>query len=138
MKEWSNKPAGLLRTGLSPVKAAGSSSIINTGSFLVSPLTGGIVVGVVSAGLYGISNLVGYAKKKKSAKQAMGDTLKRSVGLGVSAGLGMSAVNMVGGTISILGSTVIVPLAIGVAVDHITKSAWSWAFLKNSTNQKLT
>jgi len=97
---------------------------------LVNPLSGGTVIGVVGAGLYGISNLRRYIKREKSGKQAVRDTVKNSAGLGVSGGLGIAAANAITGTVFALGSTVVVPLACGVTVTFITKKIWNKLFSK--------
>ena len=97
---------------------------------LLNPLAEGAIIGVVSTGLYGISNLMNYAKKKKSGKQALKDTLKSSSGLGVSSGLGIAAAKACAGSTLVFGSTIVIPLACGVTVAFIAKKIWGKLFFK--------
>ena len=91
---------------------------------------------MVSAGLYGISNLINYTKKKKSGKQAFKDTLKSSSGLGVSSGLGIAAAKACAGSTLALGSTIAIPLACGVTVAFIAKKIWGRLFFKTGKIEK--
>ncbi len=104
---------------------------------LVNPLTGGVVVGAVGAGLYGISNMVSYARKEKSGKEALKDIAKNSAGMGISAGLGLTAANAISGTILAFGSAAIVPFACGITVTYITKEIWDRIFFKTKKIQKI-
>ena len=105
-------------------------------SILLNPLAEGVIIGVVSTGLYGISNLIRYAKKKKSGKQAFKDTLKSSSGLGVSSGLGIAAAKACAGSTLVLGSTLVIPLACGVTVAFIAKRLWGKLFFKTGKIEK--
>ena len=82
-------------------------------------------MGMTGIGIYGIGNLVNYAKKNKTGKQALGDTLKESGGLGVSAGLGILAGNAVVDAGVVLGSSFVLPLVAGVTVTYIAKRLWN-------------
>ena len=97
---------------------------------LTGPLTGGVVVGGVAAAAYGISNMIRYARNEKTAKEAIKDTAKSSAGLGVSAGFAVAAANAVAGSALALGSTVVVPLAAGVAVAYASMAIWNGLFLR--------
>ena len=104
-------------------------------SILLNPFAEGIIIGVVSTGLYGVSNLIKYAKKKKSGGRAFKDTLKSSSGLGVSSGLGIAAAKVCAGTTLVLGSTIVVPLACGVTVTFIAKKIWGKLFFKKDKEE---
>jgi hypothetical protein len=97
---------------------------------LLDPVVGGAVVGLTGAGLYGIGNLVSYARKTKTPRQALGDTVKGAGGLGVSAGLGIWAGNAAAGSGFVLGSSVVLPLIAGVTVTFIAKRIWNKAVYK--------
>ena len=111
-------------------------SNVATKTVLVSPLAGGVVVGAVGAGLYGISNLISYTKKEKSGKEAVKDIAKNSAGMGISAGLGLTVANAISGSVLAFGSVVIVPLACGVTVTYITKEIWNRIFFKTKKAQE--
>ena len=87
-------------------------------------------MGGVGAILYGMANLTGYVRKKKSGGQALKDTVKDSAGLGLSAGLGVMATNAIAGSVLAFGSTVLVPIAAGVTTTYITKRIWNGVFWK--------
>ena len=122
MQEWSNKTASIAKNGTSlSLSNAAADKIIGSSSRLanlnnsfstkvqlstelaskavaLSPVVAGSVVGVVSVGLYGISNFMRYVHKRKTAKEAFKDTVKSSAGMGVAAGLGLATVNVMTGT----------------------------------------
>lgn len=103
---------------------------------MATPLVGGAAVGAVAAGFYGISNVVKYAKNKKSGKQAVKDTVKGSAGVGISAGLGIAAANVIAGTSLALGSAVVVPLAAGFGTAYAGMKIWNKIFFKGKSPSK--
>jgi len=109
---------------------------VATARALAAPLVGGAVVGAVAGGFYGISNMIKYARNKKSGKQAAKDTVAGSAGMGIAAGLGIAATNAVAGTWLALGSTVIVPLSAGVATACASIKVWNKLFFKKKTPSK--
>ena len=121
--------------GIKTVSETTVSKLSTTGTLLsrtalTSPLAGGVVAGVAGVGIYGIGNIVSYAKKKKTGKQAIGDTVKDSSGLGVSAGVGVLAGKAIAGTFLTFGSAALVPVATGLTAMYFTKKAWNKLFSK--------
>ena len=89
-------------------------------------------MGGIAAVFYGVSNIIKYGKHKKTGAQAAKDTVKDSVGLGVSAGLGVAAAHAVAGTTLALGGTLVVPLTAGVATVYISTKIWGKIFSRGT------
>ena len=98
------------------------ASLIRTS---VIPGKVGVAVGAVGVAAYGTSNIVKYKKKQKTGKQATKNTAVNSAGIGVSAGLGITAINVVSGSFLAMGSTVIVPIAAGAGVAYASMRIWN-------------
>jgi hypothetical protein len=96
----------------------------------------GTFVGGVGALFYSIGNMIKYGEGKKTGAQAAKDTVKSSAGLGVSTGLGVAAVHAVAGTSIALGSTVLVPVAAGVATGYVSMKVWNKIFFKKKEAPK--
>ena len=110
---------------------------VAAGTAVAAPLSAAVTIGGISAVFYGISNVVQYAKSKKTGAQAAKDTVKGSAGLGVAAGLGVTAAHAVAGTSLALGSTFLVPITAGVATGYISAKIWNKIFFKKSDTSKI-
>lgn len=103
---------------------------------LTNPLAAGVATGAIGAGFYSISNIIKYAKKQKSGKQAAKDTVTSSAGVGISAGLAVAAAKAVAGTSLALGSTVVVPIAAGLSAAYASIKIWNKLFFKGKSPSK--
>ena len=130
-----------LASGGSSALAANSSRILTTaktstavtekvvaGVALIAPLTVGVIVGGVAAVCYGVANMINYGENKKSARQAIMDTVKGSAGMGIAAGLGDAAGTAIAGTSLVMGSTIFAPIAVGAAVACVSIKIWNMLF----------
>lgn len=117
-------------------KAVSSKSQISSGTgallraSLASPVSEGVVIGAIGAVGYGIGNAVNYAKKKKTGKEAVADTVQNSLGLGISAGLGIWAAKLVVPLSLTIGAATVLPVATGLGVTFLGKNLWNKAFHK--------
>lgn len=160
VKTVSSSPVGgvgssIVRTSGSIVKTGGSSVTLTGGGSstyastssgtigravslpaAVAPVAAGTVVGGVGALFYGVGNMIKYGEGKKTGTQAAKDTVKSSAGLGVSTGLGVAAIHAVAGTALALGSTVLVPVAAGVATGYVSMKVWNKIFFKQKETPK--
>jgi hypothetical protein len=116
--------------------SSGVASRAAAGAATVAPLAVGTVVGGVAAVFYGVSNMIKYGEHKKTGAQAAKDTVKGSVGIGVSTGLGVAAVHAVAGTALAFGSTVVVPIGAGFATGYISMKIWNKIFFKGKEASK--
>jgi len=145
--------SGTLSTALagggSSALAANSSRILTTaktstavtekvaaGVALIAPLTVGVIVGGVAVVCYGVANMINYGENKKSARQAIMDTVKGSAGMGIAAGLGDVAGTAIAGTSLVMGSTIFAPIAIGAAVACVSIKIWNTLFFNGKRNLK--
>jgi hypothetical protein len=119
---------GLRGIGRAVTKVGGANAASRAA--LANAVTGGVVVGGVAAAVYGVSNMIRYAKNEKTAKEAIKDTAKGSAGLGVSAGFAVAVADAVAGSALALGSAVVVPLAAGVAAAYASMAIWNKLFFK--------
>ena len=130
-----------LASGGSSALTANSSRILTTaktstavtekvaaGVALIAPLTVGVIVGGVAVVCYGVANMINYGENKKSARQAIMDTVKGSAGMGIAAGLGDAAGTAIAGTSLVMGSTIFAPIAIGAAVACVSIKIWNTLF----------
>ena len=130
-----SSPASLAG-GASAQGSSASTSLVRGArhaSTALTPVRGGVVFAAVGAALYGVSNTVKYARKEKSGKQAVKDTVKGSAGLGVSAGLGIAAAKAISGTALALGSTLVAPVAAGVVAAAVAMRFWNKLFSKKES-----
>ena len=88
------------------------------------PYFAGMVVFVVTTGLYGMSNAMDYFKKKKTGKEAIFDTFKDSGKVGVCSIIGITAGNGVAGTGLVLFAPAVLPIAAGVTATFLLKRFW--------------
>ena len=117
--------SGTVSTSLGQSAAAGAA---------VAPsLAAGTVVAGIAAVFYGVSNMIKYGEHRKNGAQAAKDTVKDSAGLGLSTGLGVAAFHAVAGTVVALGSTVVVPVAAGLATGYISIKMWNRLFFNKKT-----
>jgi len=112
---------------------------IATGMVFAIPAAAGTAVGGMAAAFYGTMNMIKCRKNKKSKKQATKDTIIRSTGMGVSAGLGVAAGGVVAEAVTgvviaetavVLG-TIAVPVVAGVAVSYSSMKLWNKLFRKS-------
>jgi len=120
----------------SPAVSSSLTQRAAVGAATIGPLAAGTVVGGIAVLFYGVSNMIQYGEHKKAGAQAAKDTVKDSVGLGVSAGLGVAAAHAVAGTTLALGSTLVVPLTAGVATVYIGKKIWDKIFSRGKEASK--
>jgi len=99
---------------------------------LITPVAGGAIAAVIGVGVYGVCNWIAYAKKYKTGTQAILDTTRNAGGLGVAAGLGIWAANIVAGTGLALASPVVLPFATALAVTYVSKRMWDLVTTKNA------
>ena len=88
------------------------------------PYFAGLVVFVVTTGLYGMSNAMDYFKKKKTGKEAITDTFKDSGKVGVCSIIGITAGNGVAGTGLVLFAPAVLPIVAGVTATFLLKRFW--------------
>ena len=167
MKEWANKPSERLTTSStntqitdsnpaaqidSAVKSLANGHLgssaktvsptllnIATGMVFAIPAAAGTAVGGMAAAFYGTMNMIKCRKNKKSKKQATKDTVIRSTGMGVSAGLGVAAGGVVAEAVTgvviaetaVALSTIAVPVVAGVAVSYGSMKLWNKLFRKS-------
>jgi hypothetical protein len=91
---------------------------------VTDPYFTGLVVFVVTTGLYGISNALDYFKKKKTGKEAISDTFKASGKVGVCSIIGITAGNGVAGTGLVLIAPSVLPIAAGITATYLLKRFW--------------
>ena len=103
---------------------------------LTSPVVGGTVVGVVGAGVCGAGNLVAYARKKKTGREALVDTVKDGTGLGLAAGLGIGAANIVAATGLVLINPAVLPVATAVTVACAAGKTWNRLTSRNKVRRE--
>ena len=111
------------------VRSAGVSGLrercrayIQTG--VTDPYFTGFVVFAVTTGLCGIVNAMDYLKKKKTGKEAISDTFKRSAKVGVCSVIGITAGNGVAGTGLVLIAPSVLPIAAGITATFLLKRFW--------------
>jgi len=127
------------QTTSSPVSLTGGDALVTSSSqkmslgasgALLSPVTGGMIAGIVVAGFSGVSNAAKYARNEKSGAAAVKDTAKVSTGAGVATGLGIVAAKAVAGSALglALGTAALVPIAAGVATAGVSIHLWNKVF----------
>ena len=105
-------------------------------SLVQSPFSTGFIAATVAAGLYGTANAIRYVKHKKTAAQAVKDTVTKSAGIGVSTGIALTAANAIAGTSLAFGSAIVVPLVAATAVAYTSKALWDKMFFSKQLFQK--
>ncbi|MFC1675510.1 hypothetical protein ACFL3G_00430 [Planctomycetota bacterium] len=112
---------------------------IATGMVFAIPAAAGTAVGGMAAAFYGTMNMIKCRKNKKSKKQATKDTVIRSTGMGVSAGLGVAAGGVVAEAVTgiviaetaVAVGTIAVPVVVGIAVSYGSMKLWNKLFKKS-------
>ena len=108
------------KTGLGTGPRAATTTIINT----INPLKAGVAVSAVWGGINAIINTVKYKQGRITGKDAVLDTAGESVGMGLAAGVGLLASNVVGTSVLIASSFSLLPFMAGVVVTTGIKVIW--------------
>ena len=106
--------------GLGTSPRTATTTIINT----INPLKAGVAVSAVWGGIAAIINAVKYKQGKITGKDAVLDTAGESVGMGLAAGVGLLASNVVRASVLIASSSSLIPFVVGLVVTTGIKIAW--------------
>ena len=110
-----------------------SARAIRTGTIIeaFNPLKASAAVGVASGGISALVNTKKYKEGRITKRDAVLDTAGESVGMGLSAGLGLLASNAVRASIFIASTTSVVPFVLGVVVTSSAKIIWDCTIKKH-------
>ena len=108
------------KTGLGTSPRAATTTIINT----INPLKAGVAVSAVWGGINAIINTVKYKQGRITGQDAVLDTAGESVGMGLAAGVGLLASNVVRASVLIASSSSLFPFVVGVVVTTGIKFIW--------------
>jgi len=90
----------------------------------INPLKAGVAVSAVWGGINAIINTVKYKQGRITGKDAVLDTAGESVGMGLAAGVGLLASNVVRASVLIASSSSLFPFVVGVVVTTGIKVIW--------------
>ena len=108
------------KTGLGTSPRAATTTIINT----INPLKAGVAVSAVWGGISAIINMAKYKQGRITKQDAVLDTAGESVGMGLAAGFGLLASNVVRASVLIASSSSLLPFVVGVVVTTGIKVIW--------------
>jgi len=91
----------------------------------VSPIKASAAVGAAWGAVAGLLNIRKYKKGKISKRDAVLDTAGESVGMGLSAGVGLLASNAVRTSLVSLSAASVVPFTVGLVVTASSKVVWN-------------
>jgi hypothetical protein len=91
----------------------------------ISPFKASAAVGVAWGGLAGVVNARKYKRGQTTKRDAVLDTAGESVGMGLSAGLGLLASNAVRASLITAAASSVVPFTIGLIVTAGAKVIWN-------------
>lgn len=109
-------------------KSIGSFSVLTE---QLDPVKGGLGVAALWGTVTGIINYKRYKKGLLTKNQAITVTASESVGLGISASMGLFASNLLRSTVVAYTSTSILPFVVGVGVTSVCKITWDCKTKKN-------
>jgi len=90
----------------------------------INPLKAGVAVSAVWGGINAIINTVKYKQGRITGQDAVLDTAGESVGMGLAAGVGLLASNVVRASVLIASSSSLFPFVVGVVVTTGIKVIW--------------
>ncbi|MFC1563104.1 hypothetical protein ACFL4Z_03535 [candidate division KSB1 bacterium] len=90
-----------------------------------NPLKVGAAVGVVWGGIVALINARKYKQGSITKRDAVLDTASESVGMGLAAGLGLLASNMVRASVIVASTSSIIPFTLSVVVTTGAKVIWN-------------
>ena len=108
------------KTGLGISPRATTTTIIGA----INPLKAGVAVSAVWGGINAIINTVKYKHGRITKQDAVLDTAGESVGMGLAAGFGLLASNVVRASVLIASSSSLIPFVVGVVVTTGIKVIW--------------
>ena len=108
------------KTGLGISPRATTTTIISA----INPLKAGVAVSAVWGSISAIINTVKYKQGRITGQDAVLDTAGESVGMGLAAGVGLLASNVVRASVLIASSSSLFPFVVGVVVTTGIKIAW--------------
>ena len=91
----------------------------------VSPLKASAAVGAAWGGLAALINTAAYRRGKITKRDAVLDTAGESVGMGLSAGVGLLVSNAVRASALAVTASSVVPFTVGLVVTAGTKVLWN-------------
>jgi len=91
----------------------------------VNPLKASAAVGAAWGGLVALINMGKYKKGKITKRDAVLDTAGESVGMGLSAGVGLLASNAVRASALAISASSVVPFTVGLIVTAGAKVVWN-------------
>jgi len=97
-----------------------TTTIIGT----INPLKAGVAVSAVWGGISAIINMAKYKQGRITKQDAVLDTAGESVGMGLAAGFGLLASNVVRASVLIASSSSLIPFVVGVVVTTGIKVIW--------------
>ena len=106
--------------GLGNSPRATTTTIIGT----INPLKAGVAAGAVWGGISAMINMAQYKQGRITKKDAVLDTAGESVGMGLAAGFGLLASNVMRASVLIASSSSLMPFVVGVVVTTGIKIAW--------------
>ena len=89
-----------------------------------NPFFLGLIAFVVNIGLHAITNRIDYVNKRKTAKQAIADTVNESGKMGVCTVIGIVAGNAVARTGLMLVVPSVLPIVAAITATYLLKSVW--------------
>ncbi|MBF0123446.1 MAG: hypothetical protein HQL21_08615 [Candidatus Omnitrophica bacterium] len=92
---------------------------------VANPFTGGLWAVAFNIALYGIINRVHYVKRRKTAKEAVADTLKSSGKTGICTVIGLAAGNAVVRTGLVLIAPSVLPIVVGLTATFLLERLWT-------------
>ncbi len=98
--------------------------LMGRGAGKLRPAAGGAAIAALWATVYGWANLKKYRRGEISKKEAARKTAAESIGIGLAAGVGIMAVNVVRASTLLASSAALVPFLVGTAVTGGAKAAW--------------
>jgi len=100
---------------------------------VLSPVGAGLGVGAVWGGIVGLTSLKRYSDGKISGKDAVLTTAGESVGLGLAAGLGVLAGNVVRASLLVtaISASALIPFLAGVVITSSAKILWDRSIKKH-------